>query len=360
MAMGLLDLFRGNKGKRGKKKTASSTNKNTQMVFTKVETSVTITEPDIDKAYSIPLDGLLIGDIIFLDWINGKSTSAEVPQYFVYQYGINFNNSIKKLKKKGLLRFATPSEALSNLKVTELKTLLKENDLTQSGKKADLINRIADNIDETNYQDKVPASWSITDEANTILKRYQLLVWGHKNSDNMFTVNPATLLPYINSDKSNFEIALSLSEQSFRKNIKDLNFGLAESDLNYQITLNEKEQNYDESLRLALGAFIIELTGNSNIGDGPVYFFKNFLYTDNIKQLIVKYQQKLNLSTDDLETLLSELYPVYEPHLYKVRMYKNLAELQKAFDILLNGTKDEMNKLLNKWYNRIPDAYKLD
>lgn len=324
-----------------------------------VTSAVSLAENDINKIYSIKIDNLLIGEIILLNWTDGKPTDVLPPRYFAYTYGINHNNSIQLLKKEGLIRISTPSESLVALKVADLKNILSENDLKISGKKADLIQRIKDNLSEDRYSNKVKSVWKKTNSGISICEKYQLLVWGHKNGQEHTAVNPATLLPFIDDSRTNEAIALSLLKDSFRKNIKELNYGLASNDLRYQIRLKVNSENYDEALDLLIGCSIIEFTGVQNAGHGNIYFWENHNYLITLKPNFVEYQSKLNLNSFEILERANLIFDVYEPNLSKIRLYKNKKEFLTALKVLLDGTNEDLNNIFAKWYNRVPKNYKL-
>ncbi len=65
-------------------------------------------------------------------------------------YDLHIYDPIKKrnnLLKNGFLRLTTPTETLETYKVSELKEILKKNELPVSGKKADLISRVVLSVD---------------------------------------------------------------------------------------------------------------------------------------------------------------------------------------------------------------------
>lgn len=84
-------------------------------------------------------------DIYFLKYINGLSVeNAHIAQYWYYEYGLNYTNEIKKLYASDLLEISNIN--IQKLKVDDLKNILRHFNLPLSGKKADLINRILNNI----------------------------------------------------------------------------------------------------------------------------------------------------------------------------------------------------------------------
>lgn len=88
---------------------------------------------------------ILSTDIFFLKYIDGRSVeNANIAQYWYYEYGLNYANELKKLYSSDMLRISNVN--ISKLKVVDLKNILRHFNLPLSGKKADLTNRILDNI----------------------------------------------------------------------------------------------------------------------------------------------------------------------------------------------------------------------
>lgn len=95
--------------------------------FNSYNTSLSIESSncEIDKTYSTLYDNLLIGEIILLNWLDRREINCSPPQYFHFVYGINTNISVPKLSQLSLIRIGKPNEVLNQLKVIELKEILK-------------------------------------------------------------------------------------------------------------------------------------------------------------------------------------------------------------------------------------------
>ena len=140
-------------------------------------------------------EDILPGDIILLDWSNNKYESITTPQYFKYDYGIDASEHRKMLIHRGLLCAASPSESLKTLLVPELKEILHANGEKVSGKKQELINRITMNIDEGQFDDYISEQVFVcTLKGNDLLKKYNNLVWAHKNHSSDGTISVANAL----------------------------------------------------------------------------------------------------------------------------------------------------------------------
>lgn len=84
-------------------------------------------------------------DIFFLKYINGRSMEhADLAQYWYWDYGLNYSTEIKKLYSAGLLCMSNIN--LVRFKVDELKNILRHFNLSVTGTKHVLLERIADNI----------------------------------------------------------------------------------------------------------------------------------------------------------------------------------------------------------------------
>ena len=71
----------------------------------------------------------------------------DFPQYWYYKYAVNDPAALlKSLELRGFIRDGTATESLNNLTIPELKSILLENNLKTTGKKADLVSRLADNV----------------------------------------------------------------------------------------------------------------------------------------------------------------------------------------------------------------------
>lgn len=102
-------------------------------------------QTDLIETDSSPLTSV---EISFLDYIDSKKVhELSLPGYWTYEYNLDFKYVISKLINNGYL-IVTSTPNLNKLKVDELKDILRKYSLKVSGKKADLIKRIEENITE--------------------------------------------------------------------------------------------------------------------------------------------------------------------------------------------------------------------
>ena len=306
---------------------------------------------------SLLLDGLKVGEILLIEWLSNKKQSSLPPQYFAATYNINTNTSITKLKHHNFIRTATPSESLISLKVIDLKNILKLNNLKMSGNKSELIQRIIDNISESEYAHRLSPSWHLTKKGQRIVDKYDLIIWTHKNGSKDFTVTPLTVLPYLNSGKSNEEIAIFVSEKTFRGNLIELNYGAACSNLLYQSDIYESQNNLHQSLHCLLASLVLELTGVGNSDPDYINIHKYNIDTSYIKASIIDVQRKLQLTNKELELELSETYDFYIANVSKIRLYKDKKEFTSLYNILMYGTMKQFQNKIDKLIEKLPKKY---
>src|SRR5699024_10191509 len=82
--------------------------------------------------------GLIPGEIILLDWCNGKSTDKKFPSYFKSNYDVDVPASIDKLLDKNFLVYGNYYEQLKALTVAKLREVLKDHKNKSSGRKKEL------------------------------------------------------------------------------------------------------------------------------------------------------------------------------------------------------------------------------
>ncbi len=94
--------------------------------------------------------GLYVGEIMLLHYCKDhqypKPTNG-YPGFWWFKYGIrDVGHALQSLEERGFIQWASKKKSLDNLKLDELKRILSEENITSSGKKADLIDRIISEI----------------------------------------------------------------------------------------------------------------------------------------------------------------------------------------------------------------------
>ncbi|MBO4910133.1 MAG: SAP domain-containing protein [Lachnospiraceae bacterium] len=96
--------------------------------------------------------GLYVAEIMLLEYCNsGKYPKPKegYPAFWWFKYGIrDVGRALQSLHQRGFIQWGTKYSALKGLKHEELKQILSESGLSTMGKKAELIDRIKNNISE--------------------------------------------------------------------------------------------------------------------------------------------------------------------------------------------------------------------
>lgn len=103
------------------------------------------------KKTCIPSErGLYVAEILLLFYCSkGKYPHPKdgYPGFWWFKYGIrDVGKVLKSLEDRGFIKLGTAADAAASLKVAELKELLSAEGLPKTGKKADLVRRVAENI----------------------------------------------------------------------------------------------------------------------------------------------------------------------------------------------------------------------
>lgn len=127
-------------------------------------------------------EGVLPGDIVML-WrihFNTFTTESIIPQYFEYRYGVDAHASITTLIKLGFAERCNATETLPLLNVTLIRSMLKAHKLSLNGKKAELLQRVIDNIPEQQLATLFSVrKYKITALGSKLLAKYDAIIQKH-------------------------------------------------------------------------------------------------------------------------------------------------------------------------------------
>ncbi|MFC7321063.1 thermonuclease family protein [Halobacillus campisalis] len=225
---------------------------------------------EIDLIYMKPLEnGLLPGEVILLDWLNGKNfMKATFPLYFEYDYGIDALRSAENLIKENYLEQATIYESLPHFKVAELKEILKHHNLKVSGKKAVLVDRIKEEIPLADLQHHiVDTTLKLTSKGEDVFKKYYYIIPSHKSSSRDGIYYPASAIRFVkqsNHTPSNSEISWGLYTRAKSRYERERNFGLLTIVLINMANQLYNEEDYEHAHNYYLHAFILSTSGLHN------------------------------------------------------------------------------------------------
>lgn len=107
----------------------------------------TVSEEIQQTIENIQDDKLTSNEVIFLKFMNNKSTKISFSSRWEFMYDLKPIVEIAKLKKQGYLTYSSWYDNVQNATIKELKEILKKEDLKVSGNKQELVERVLGNID---------------------------------------------------------------------------------------------------------------------------------------------------------------------------------------------------------------------
>lgn len=254
--------------------------------------------------------GLTPGEIILIDWCNGNSEHKLFPQYFKYNYNVDVRKSIEKLLNQEFLEYGSYSNQLESLKVTELKEILANNNLTPKGKKSDLITQIIES--DIKVKD-LPKSYILTFKGRETVRDYEHIILAHK--DKYFDVSSAIFYkskfpyPYGYGDLKWAYLGNQTLEYTQNKE-----FGLLRNTYLAKADHLDKEKKYSNALSHYIVVVLLDASGLSN---GYRYyrkpFYENVYVTSRIFEYIKKIIDKESLTKKDYDSAFSYALRFFSP-----------------------------------------------
>lgn len=250
--MGILDLFKSffaNTHYVNKSNIQNSINKTTNDNY-----------PNIDYSMSI-----------FLNWANGKKIGKSLTYYPQYiKYECNINDPIdfhKKMIKDGYLCTPKINLLLTFYKITELKQILSENNLSKTGNKDILIQRIIDNV-PTDTLEKISNSfegYTLSEKGAAFISKNNDYIEIHKNSNWMISLEEYTnKKKQLQFDVHFYDIAWGIFNDRNLQYVREQNWGLVRNNIHNMSELLNKENKPKQSLSYLLSVLYYDLSGLSN------------------------------------------------------------------------------------------------
>ena len=138
------------------------------------------------KCTAIPSrTGLYPAEILLLEYCSYgiyPGPKNGYPGFWWFEYGIrDVGAALKSLEDRGYIVFATAKESLDNFTIPQLQELLSSNNLPTSGKKADLVMRVADKFSESELlATDVQIKYILTESGRRELTENEYVPYMHK------------------------------------------------------------------------------------------------------------------------------------------------------------------------------------
>ena len=291
-------------------------------------------------------------DVLVLHYLNGKDENYELNQVFWKErYSANINRIVEKLIRLDYVTLDTDIEkSLSNLKVPDLKEILKENDLKLSGNKKDLINRIISEGNITAYQKYLKKVWVPTKKGKQLITDTGAVFYAHSKLNHYSNVIDVYKLVENNPNLSEKEILI--------KSVNDLikfNGRTSSYDINITYPLWELSKvcrDYDDDY----GQFnyLVKSCVSSFITDSNEEFFAYLL--DNFDYFVSSHKipevviNDLKLSISSHEDRLSLLAPLINSYTYELNKI-HFFDPYDIQEIILASLKKDDERFLDMYTN---------
>lgn len=377
--MGLFDIFFKKKDKKVEEINEKNNNKNIEInikptISIKTDVINTPSEPEV-----IPVEkrikgmkpndaGLYPHETLLLSYapkyyVKGNS----YPGFWWYKYGIkDVDKSLKSLLDRGFLQIGSLRSAIEKETVTVLKGLLKANNLKVSGKKAELVQRLLDEVPEEKLKAVFTRyTYELTDEGKDVLKKEEYIPYIHRTG--IEDLDIWSLSKKV-QDKSGYpyrDVIWGYLNERSMVHAKNRDFGLYR---NCRFAMSEfvkEEGKLDNAFSLLSEVIRYDLSGLSNsfsMQFMDIYSDSYFPYESSIVTMapgitsrVSDYQEKKGLSDEDLKRKLRE-------EISKFKLPFGLFTEDECVEIVLmeiQKDEDGLEELYNKAERRFKKEYRI-
>ncbi|WP_161877898.1 SAP domain-containing protein [Alkalibacterium sp. MB6] len=289
-------------------------------------------------------------DILVLHYLSDKDETYELNQSFWKdRYSANINKIVNQLVRKGYIKLEVDVEkSLNTLKVDQLKSILKANELPVSGKKKDLINRIKDAADVETYISKLNKVWLPTERGKEVINNTDYLMYTHRNLSSFMTVVDAFNTKRNNPQLNDKEVLIHSLESSYNYSQETSRF---KRNLVFPLWEASKIcRNYDDyygQFLFLVRSCVSNFSSQETLSmEYLLQDFDYFMDTYKIPEMV----------TNDLKILLS-VNPEYTDQLYSV-IEESIKSLDLKTVFTASEIKDSINFSMDMDENNLINTYK--
>lgn len=175
------------------------------------------------KTSTVSRNGLYVAEILLLQYVSYGTyphPKNGYPGFWWFEYGIrNIGAKLQSLEDRGFIRMSTPIENVGSLTVPELKEILKAYNMPIDGKKANLVQRITENLDDSDVKSYIPeCKYRLTDLGEKELSENEYVPIMHKSPEK--TTENAMFGPVFNVWEVNRRLAKNPDWQAVIEEMK--------------------------------------------------------------------------------------------------------------------------------------------
>lgn len=167
-------------------------------------------------------NGLYVAEILLLEYCSYGTyphPKNGYPGFWWFEYGIrNIGAKLESLEKRGFIQFSSPKESVSRLTISRLKEILTDLNLSTTGKKSELIQRLVGGVDEEDLALYIPdAKYKLTELGKLELSENEYIPYMHKHPQK--TIDVGLFGPVFNVWEVNRRLP---KEKDWRKIVSDI------------------------------------------------------------------------------------------------------------------------------------------
>ncbi|MDD4781270.1 MAG: SAP domain-containing protein [Tissierellia bacterium] len=342
------------------------------VISIKTEIINTPHEPDIIpiekriKEMKVNEAGLYPHEILLLSYapkyyVEGNS----YPGFWWYQYGIkDVDKSLKSLLERGFLKVGSLKSAIEKETAVALKDLLKANNLKVSGKKAELVQRLLDEVPEEKLNAVFTKyTYELTGHGKEVLKKHEYIPYIHRHGIEDLDIFTLSVKMQEQPSYSYRDVIWGHLNERSMVHIKNGDFGLYR---NCRFSMSEfvkEEGKLENAFSLLAEVIRYDLSGLSNGFDKKfmdIYADGYFPYNGSIVTMapgitsrVVVYKEAKGLADDELKNKLLE-------YMSEIRLPFSLFTAAECADIVLmeiHEDEEGLEKLYEKAEKRFKKEY---
>lgn len=302
-------------------------------------------------------NGLYPHEILMLSYAEKyRVNETNFPQFWLH-YGINNpGHLLSSLADRGFINTASVESTLNACKLTDLKNILKKYNLKLTGKKADLIERLIQNIsiDELKSLFTNPI-YSLTEKGKSELNNNSYITYVHKKTFCIIDIWQANILLHENANLSINDLNWQYLNKECMEHFVNHDFGLYR---NTKFCMAEQlldENKLNKALAILFEVCYWDLSGicdnfsfefdnlKSYIPYSSLYEISSSTLAPFVVAQISNLKATLELSDKDFKSL-------YEAHIKNINTPFHIFTKEECFEIIYNkmlGNTENVSNLYN-------------
>lgn len=325
------------------------------MIFTTQEHTAIPIEERI-KTLKPVCSGLYPHEVLALFYAHKYSTGTNLYEgFWEYRYGISDMDALlNSLYLKGFLQTGSLEDTMSKATTATLKDIAFQYGLPKSGSKADLIQRLLNNVNRNDLEVLFPNRfYSLTPQGQSIVEKENYVKYIHNQKDSDLTIWNFSEMMHNEPSATFEEVFVQYYIDQSTKFLYQQSYGLYRNSLFSIFDFLFSQKQYDDALCILSKVIYCDLSGLSNSFDGHSLFHapRFFPYEESfitippaLSNRIHVCQEKLSLSDEELSSKIAD-------SISNFKLPFHIFTLDECVDIILleiHGQKEELRILYQR------------